>query len=436
MTRGLTIVALVVLVMGASGVSSAQANPLVEELSGLLRSHPQIQSAEKAVESARAQVNQAFSDYYPQVSATADIGREIIDSPARRRIQGQVWNQTRQVGTVSVTQNLFDGFETSSSVAQARLNVEVSERTLDGTRQAIMFTGIGAYIDVLRQRRLIELARSNERTIQRQLNLEDERVQRGSGIAVDVLQAKSRLQIAKERRVTFEGALEDAVSRYIQIFDHAPNLEVMTDPLPPLDLLPPELEEAVAVAMVENPAVGSSVATVEVAAEARRSARSDYYPEVDFVTAYNVENNRDAVTGTRRDWSFLLQFSWDIFNGFETDATVAEAAFDYRASQDNHDLVTRQVVERTRIAWQQLVTARERVELLENAVNIASEVFESRKRLREAGKETVINVLDAENEVINAQINFTAATYDALLAAYQVLQSMGRLDAANLGIAD
>ena len=80
------------------------------------------------------------------------------------------------------------------------------------------------------------------------------------------------------------------------------------------------------------------------------------------------------------------------------------------------------------------MTARERLELLENAVNIASEVFESRKKLREAGKETVINVLDAENEVNSAQINFTSASYDERIAVYQLLLAMGRLDPVHLSI--
>ncbi|MBY0508876.1 MAG: TolC family protein, partial [Rhodospirillaceae bacterium] len=88
----------------------------------------------------------------------------------------------------------------------------------------------------------------------------------------------------------------------------------------------------------------------------------------------------------------------------------------------------RKAEEQTRLAWQALQTANERVSLLENAVNIASEVFESRKKLRESGKETVINVLDAENEVYSARINYTSALYDARIAAYAVLQAIGRLE--------
>jgi outer membrane protein, adhesin transport system len=87
-----------------------------------------------------------------------------------------------------------------------------------------------------------------------------------------------------------------------------------------------------------------------------------------------------------------------------------------------------------KLSWQSLLTARNRLDLLENAVNIATEVFISRKKLREAGKETVINVLDAENEVSNAQINYTAASYDERLSIYQLLLSMGRLNPAFLNL--
>jgi outer membrane protein, adhesin transport system len=88
-----------------------------------------------------------------------------------------------------------------------------------------------------------------------------------------------------------------------------------------------------------------------------------------------------------------------------------------------------------KLSWQALLTARSRLELLENAVNIATEVFISRKKLREAGKETVINVLDAENEVSNAQINFTAASYEERLSIYQLLLAMGRLNPSHLNLA-
>jgi adhesin transport system outer membrane protein len=259
-------------------------------------------------------------------------------------------------------------------------------------------------------------------------------VQRGAGIAVDVLQAKSRLQLAKERRVAFDGALKDAFARYTQVFGHPPDVGTMREPPPPRALLPETPERAVNVAEAENPAIDAALATAEAASERRRMARSGYYPSLAVVAAATRERNPDIVQGTRRDLSVVVQATWNLFSGFATQASVAEAAYEYRASQDNQEIVRRKVIEATQLAWDELQTARERVDLLENGVAIATEVFEARHKLREAGRETVINVLDAENELYNARIALTIAEGDQMIAAFRVLQGMGRLDRGELNL--
>jgi adhesin transport system outer membrane protein len=200
-----------------------------------------------------------------------------------------------------------------------------------------------------------------------------------------------------------------------------------------LELLPNDLESAVQTARQQNPAIDSSLATVAVADERKRLVRAGYYPTLDVVGSANRENDNDLVRGTRTDLSVVLSATWNLFNGFATSAGLRQAALEYQAARRNHDIVERQVEEATRLA-NQLTTARRRVELLDNAVAIASEVFEARQKLREAGRETVINVLDAENEVYNARINLTQASGDVQLAIYRLLQGMGRLGPAELGL--
>jgi adhesin transport system outer membrane protein len=418
-------------VFGATAVS---AQHLQTELVDLLDNHPQIRAQRSTVESARKGIDRAYSRYLPRLDLSGNIGPSYIETDTRDQLGLGPFDETQKVARVSITQNVFNGFQTPAQVRIARLNTEVATQTLTGTEQEVLFTGIKAYLDILRHRRLVELARLNEDSIRLQAQLEDERVIRGAGITVDVLQAKSRLQIAKEQRVAFEGALEDAISRYVQVFDHAPNTAAMTDPTPPVDLLPPTIEDALAIATAESPAISGSLATVEVASQRRTLARSDYFPTIDVVGAMDYEEDFDLQPGVRRDSSVLVQATWNLFNGFATSSGVAQAAHDYRASQDNHEFVNRGVVEATRLAWQQLRTAREREELLSNAISIAEEVLESRRKLREAGKETVINVLISEDEVNQARINFTVARYDAATAVYQVLLAIGRLDPDHLAL--
>ncbi len=424
-------------VAAAGGVAcrSARAETVEVELRELVQSHPEILAREKGVEAADAGIGKAFAGYLPKVDILGATGPQYIQSPLTEQDDGGTWFSTSQVVSGRVTQNIFDGFATPANVRSARLSLETANATLAGTRQNVIYAGIEAYIEALRQSQLITLARDSERTIMQQLHLEDERVQRGAGIAVDVLQAKSRLQLAKERRVAFEGGFADAVTRYIQVFGHPPDVRSMSQPKLPDALMPADLGEAIEIARENNPAIDSSLATAEVASEHQRLARADYYPRLDVIGSANRENDNNLVRGTSVDMSVMVQASWNLFNGFATDANVSQAVAEYQGSLRNHELVTRKVIEQTRLAWSEMTTARERIDLLNNAVAIAGEVFDARAKLREAGRETVVNVLDAENEVYNARINLVIAQGDALRAGFQVLQGIGRLDLRNLGVA-
>ncbi len=430
--RILFAVALAVVAAGPPLPAAAQTlDPILRDL---VDDSPIIRSQRKAVESARQGVRIGDSGFLPKLDVTAEVGPEYIDSPITAQTEEEESVEIKQIYGARLSQRVFDGFATLSDARAARLELEVAEFTLTRTRQSVLFDGIAAYIEVLRQQQLVELARTNEETIRRQLSLEDERVRRGAGIAVDVLQAKSRLQVAKERRVAFESGLKDAAARFMQIFGFFPEIGAMRSPTPPEGLVPDSIEAAVRIAEGENPAIDASLATIEVTSERRRRARSDYFPTVDVVAAANREENSDLIRGTRKDASIVVQATWNLFNGFATDAGVAQAAFDYRASQDNHEQTRREVVESARLAWHERESARERVDLLENAVDIAAEVFEARRRLREMGKETALNVLDAERELITARINLATSKADFKIATYRLLLSLGRLDTAHLAL--
>jgi adhesin transport system outer membrane protein len=421
------------IVVFAGTPASAQA--LDEEIANLLATYPLLDASRANVAAADDAIDRAFADYLPQVTLTADYGYERTDSPGTRAaLGGDSFGTQRDTATLTITENVFDGYRTTAGNATARINRSVTETQLELTKQRLIFRGTAAYLNVLRHVDLVRLAIKNERTIQRQLQLEDERVQRGAGISVDVLQSKSRLQIAKERRVAFEGNLRNAITRFYQLFDHAPEIAGMSLPNLPDELVPTTLAEAEQIAAVENPVILRSNQEVDLASQRKRIARSGYYPSVDVVAEFNYENDDEGIEGVSRDASIILQARWDLFSGFRTRAEVAGSSSDYLAALDNRNQTARQIVEDVGLSWEQLRTVRQRVELLRNAVSIAIEVHVARRRLREAGQETVINVLDAENEVFNAQINATDSEYDARIAVYRLILAIGRLTPGALGI--
>lgn len=404
------------------------AAPLQDELAVLVRNHPLIQSNRFQVQSAEQDVRAALSPYLPTVDLTADAGQERVSTAALRSTpNGPVENGTETWG-LSLTQNVYDGGLKSSGRLTSKLQRDVADITLTSVRQSVVFEGITSYLDVLRQAQLLNLSGQNEKNIRRQLNLEDERVRRGSGIAVDVLQAKSRLQIALERKVSVEGAQIDASSRYMQVFDRPPEAAAMLMPSPPTKILPKTLDGAISIALAENPAIKSGQRQIKIADQGREGVVSEYYPTIDVVAEGNYEDDFNGVPGIRRDYSVKVRANWNLFNGLSTKSRTKGAAYTYQARQSDYVQTRRKIEEQTRLSWQALQTALERVALLDNAVNIAAEVFEARERLRESGKETALNVLDAENEVFSARINYTNALFDSRIAGYQLLLAMGRLD--------
>jgi len=415
----------------------AGAQSLEDELSGLLADHPQIKAARENVAAAEEGRNQEFADYLPKVQATGNFGYERIDSPGRRTATDPVAQPftTGQARTASVTitQTLFNGFRSDANNAAAASAKDAAEEAAETSVQGILFEAVSAYLEVMRNMRLVRLAGDNEDTIRLQLQLEDERVRRGAGIAVDVLQAKSRLQVAKERRVAFNGALDDSISRYNQVFGHMPDTRELIMPTPPLGLLPETTEDMIAIALDEHPAIRSATAQIDIANEQRRIAQADFFPTIDISGEWSYDDDLNGTRGTQRDYKAKVNASWTLFNGFATRASVAQAAHTYRSTIDSGAFVKRKITEEVQLAWSGLDIARQRVVLLQNAVNIASEVFSARRKLREAGKETVINVLDAESEMFNARINLVAAQHDARVAVYRLMLSMGRLTLENAG---
>ena len=421
-----------VVAIGWTG-APAYAQSLNAELSRLGETHPQIEAARKLLEAGKERENEAFGGFLPSAEFLGETGQEHVDNNAPRQ-GGDNLTERRDKAKISVTQNLFDGFGSSARLEVAEQTSKVLGATLDATTQAVFLEGVTAYLNVFREKRLIEVSQLNERNIQNQLRLEDERVQRGAGITVDVLQAKSRLQIARERRVAFEGRLRTATARYQQVFERSPDIAAMEDARPPEGLLASSLENALSAARGNNPNARISEFTAR-ANDARRDVeKADYYPTVDLVGSAEHEDNTSGIEGARQTLSLFVRGRWEFFSGLKTKSRVAAANRTYEASKSTQRFTLRKVEEEVRIAWENLRTQRQRLALLDNAVNIAEEVLRARRQLREAGKETALNVLDAEGEVFNAQINQIEADYDSRIAVYRVLFATGLLNRRTLGI--
>jgi adhesin transport system outer membrane protein len=409
---------------------AAQAENLEPLLSKLIQTHPRIQAEMEKVQAAEAVKQQAFSGYLPRLDAGASKGRENTDRTALFPPAGN-YNLSPTNANLTLTQNLFEGFRTKGSVEAADAGIDQAKAGLEGATQQLTFEAVSSYLNVLKQRKLLELTDSNMHNLQTQLNMEDEKVTRGSGVAVDVLQAKSRLQICKERHTAFTGSLRDAMSNYVQIFGETP-LDDLKLPKAPLQHLPKSLEEAIEIATKNSPALQGVIYSTSIAEHQKTVASSGFYPSVDVVASSNYKNDANGITGKESNNSVLLRTNWQLFSGFSDQARVRQATHQFQSARNSELDANRRLTEQVTNAWTNLETSKERADLLDNAVNIAGEVFDARKRLRDAGSDTALNVLDAENELFRAQIDANSARFDYYTAAYRLLMTVGALKLAAL----
>jgi len=414
--------------------ATLSADTLEEELQYLLETHPQLDVGQQNVEVAIQGTDAAFSGFLPKVSLNGDAGWEHTENKALTASDGSPYDTDRYRAGIEVRQNLYQGFRTTSEVTAAEKSKVIADKDLSFVQQQLLFEGATAYLNVERYSFLKLLAYENEKTLKKQLQLEDERVQRGAGIEVDVLQAKSRLQRAKERRVGIVGGFRKALARYQQVFAKPANEDAMIAAVPPLDMLPKSMEDSLKRAGDNNLQVIVGKLQTEVSAEQKIQAASSYQPSLDAVARYNWEEDVDGSEGIERSFFSGLEMNWEIFSGFLTDAQVEQASARHSAALASLRYTKVKVDEEVRIAWRSLETAQERQELLDNAVNIAAEVFIARQQLRDGGKETALNVLDAENEFYAARIAHVGATYEARAAVYKVLLAIGELTPDNLGL--
>ena len=413
------------------------ASDLQSELTYLRDNHPMLRATSFAVTASEKRVIAAQAGWLPKVDLAVERGPEKITTipyaagkpsptPSETELQ-------RQKQAVTITQNIFNGGRTLATTGVAKLERDMKQAERSAISQEVLLEAVVAYLQVLKNQMLISLSEINEETTKRQLELEKKRVDRGGGVIVDELQAATRLQLVRERRVLYEQGLRDALSNYEQVFGKLPELKEFQS----LDImtakLPATVEEAMDDAQEFNPRVLSAKLASQRAYKLISLESAGFLPNVDVVGTRNRENDSGQLYRKDED-SVLLKMSWNVFAGRETVSRAQAAAYDFREAAEKEKNVDNKTRETVRVAWNQYKKGLERLELLETAVKTSQGVMQGRKRLRDAGKETALAVLDAEVEHFGLLANKVNASIDASMGSYRLLSTIGRLDISSLGL--
>ncbi len=419
-----------------AGLASGLAMPLYaaglqSELIYLRDNHPMLRASSFAVTAAEKREIAAKAGWYPKIDVAAERGNEKISTTSYSTPGNpgdpKLSDLPREKKTVTVTQNLFNGGKTLAATGVAKVERQMKNADRSATSQEVLLEAMTAYLNVLKNQMLISLSEINEATTQRQLEMEKQRVERGGGVIVDELQAATRLQIVRERRVLYEQGLRDAISSYEQVFGKTPDLKAFQDVLIMDKRMPASVDSAMEEADDSNPRLQAARMATERAYRLISVENAGFMPTVDLVGVRNRENDAGQLYRKDED-SVLVKLNWNVFAGRETVSKAQAAAYDYRESAEKEKNISNKTKESVRVAWNQYKKGIERLNLLESAVKTSQGVMRGRKKLRDAGKETALAVLDSEVEHFGLLANKVNAMIDAKMGSYRLLSTLGRLD--------
>lgn len=399
---------------------------LKTDLTALLENHQKIRAAEADLTVAKENLAVTKGLWNPTLAVTSSYGHE-------RQLKGNETQDTQMVPrtlTASVTQKIWDFGSTNSAIRSGELTVRQSQAAMDTARQALLLEALTAHLNLVSAAEVVRYARESEANIKKQAELEDAKVQRGSGFSTDVLQAKAQLAGAQARRVQAEGALRVAQNRYQAVFGAMPtDMEGLERLATPADMIPASLEEAVKVALEENPLLISTRFSGELARETIVKTEADSFaPVVNGVLTSNNYRDYAGTVGDKYEQLAKVELSYSINLGLTALNTLKAAESTHAGLNQRLIDAERQIEESTRNAWTQLLTARENAELLRNQANITGEFLEDARKERALGRRSLIDVLSNETELINASSAASQAEMSVVVASYTLLSAMGRLE--------
>ncbi len=403
------------------------------------QNNPQVNAQRAQVRATDENVPQALSGYRPRVSATASYGAQYIDSKTSTTttaggavtVNQHGWNDPRGVGA-TMTQTLFNGFQTGNRTRQAESQVFAARETLRVIEQTVLLDAATAYMNVLRDSATLDLQRRNVEVIQEQLRQTRDRFNVGEVTRTDVAQAESRVAAAQSQMLAAQSNLATSRAAYRRIIGvEAGRLRAGT----PVDRLSPRsLDLAVAQGQAENPSVTAAEYGVDVAALQVKVNEGALYPVVTLQAS--AQQNYDTSINSSRQFAGAVvgQVTVPLYQGGAEYSLIRQAK--ETVSQQRLNLALNRDQARANVvqSWAQLEAAKAQIEATRAQVAAAEIALNGVREEARVGQRTTLDVLNAQQELVNARVALVTAQRDRVVASYTLLSAVGRLSVPVLGL--
>lgn len=406
-----------------TNVGVVGATSLKEAVGIALSSHPEVSAAKHQVLSRQQEVRQARAGYLPSLDVAAGIGREWTQSPGTG--QEQV-THTREEASVSGRQLVFDGFATRSEVRRQRARQKSAEYSVSTTKEGIALRTAEVYTAVITQTELMALAEASlrsHRSIHDQMVLRNES---GVGSRADLDQITARLALAEGNVVVAQANLLDSITNYYRVAGVMP--EVGTFRLPEtMGDLPASLEAAVELALESHPTLGTANSDVAASVAQHEATESAFWPDLRIEVDRSWNEDIDGISGNNEDQVVALRMRYNLYRGGGDRARRKQTSFLIEEAKDVRNGTRRQVIEGLRLSWTALQSINAQMPYLQQHVKAAVSTKEAYVNQFNIGRRTLLDLLNTENEVVDAKRSLFRANADKVLAEYRVYNSIGVL---------
>jgi adhesin transport system outer membrane protein len=363
--------------------------------------------------------------FLPSVDLRAVGGFEWADNDSTR-LRGKD-HDTRGVYDYSatLTQMLFDGSSAGTEVKRQEARVRSAAYRVGDTAQMVGLAIVEAYLEVMRQRDLLQIAKDNVRDHLSMLNEINASTQAGRSTQADVDQANARVNNARANEASVRQSLRTAESQFIKATGEKPDILVM--PEVPAGALQPTVDEAVEVAMTETPTLGIFEADADVAWQEYKATAANFYPHVDLQLQGRQSNDLGSQIGVDKDATAEVIATWNVFRGGIDTHLRRETRYRHAQAKERRAQEARDIEDDLRQTWASMVASGERAKEFNDQAVTNARVVEAYKDQFELDRRTLLDVLDSQNELFVSRSNAVNAQYLEVLAVYRILALQGRL---------
>jgi outer membrane protein len=417
--------------LGLSGAAlPAGAETLAEAVALAYQTNPTLRAQRAQLRAIDETVVQARAGYAPTASAgvSAQYDEDFQAEDVRRGTRG---GGTSGSAALSVNQSIYTGGRVAAAISGARADVLASREQLRSVETNVLLNVVQAYADIRRDEEALRIRTDEVALLRRQLEEAGARFEVGEITRTDVAQSQARLALSQANLATSQAALANSRARYAAVVGQNPG---QLAPEPPLPQLPPTVEQAYAVAELENAQIRTADFASQAARARIRAARAEFAPSVDLGGTLASGGVLEGLNVSEFDESARVRLGANVplFTGGLNASRVRQALEQENRARFQIDEARRTVLNNVAIAWNGVTAARAGLLSNQEQVRAATVAFEGVTAEQQVGLRTTLDVLNAQQELRNAELLLVNARRDAYVAEAQVLAAMGRLQVQNL----